>query len=129
MAHCEGFRRWWAKIRVNKKELHLGSFHSEEQAARAYDACARFYFGEFAKTNFIGDERYDAQESKRRSRIDRGGSRYFGVSWDTRRGKWMVRIHSPKKPVSKSFAVEVEAAKYYDAVVKNAGLDLPLNFG
>ena len=44
-------RQWRAMIRSNSKLIHLGSFHSETNAARAYDAAAREYFGDFARTN------------------------------------------------------------------------------
>lgn len=39
-------------ITVSGKTLFLGHHTSEELAARAYDAAARRYFGEFARTNF-----------------------------------------------------------------------------
>ena len=39
-------------ISVNDKYVHLGHFYSPEEAARAYDEAARFYFGEFACVNF-----------------------------------------------------------------------------
>jgi hypothetical protein len=44
--------KWTAKIRVNGKRLWLGRFNSELEAALAYDAAARKYHGEFARTNF-----------------------------------------------------------------------------
>jgi hypothetical protein len=45
-------RRWRAYIRVNNVCISLGHFDLIEEAAKAYDAAARKYFGEFAKTNF-----------------------------------------------------------------------------
>lgn len=45
-------RRWMAHIRINGKLCHLGTFSTEEEAAKAYDRSARLHFGEFARTNF-----------------------------------------------------------------------------
>lgn len=46
---------WVARITVNYKPHHLGSYKSEEDAARAYDTAAKRYFGEFAYLNFPGE--------------------------------------------------------------------------
>ncbi len=43
---------WRANIRVNGKLRHLGSFTSEEDAARAYDIAALTAWGEHACLNF-----------------------------------------------------------------------------
>ena len=45
-------KRWVARITVNRKMKHLGVFSDPESAARAYDAAALRYFGEFAHLNF-----------------------------------------------------------------------------
>lgn len=45
-------RKWVARIGFQKKEIHLGYFRSEIDAARAYDRAARKYHGEFASLNF-----------------------------------------------------------------------------
>ena len=40
-----------AQIRHNKETIHLGSYYTEEDAAKAYDEAARRLFGAFACTN------------------------------------------------------------------------------
>ncbi len=44
--------RWVVRIRNRGKRMWLGSFAEEEEAAKAYDAAARKYHGEFARLNF-----------------------------------------------------------------------------
>lgn len=43
---------WNAGIRHNGKHIHIGTFPTEETAARAYDCKARELFGQFARCNF-----------------------------------------------------------------------------
>lgn len=45
-------QRWHARITVGKRQHFLGRFDNELEAAAAYDAAARVYFGEFARPNF-----------------------------------------------------------------------------
>jgi len=45
-------RKWVAKITVSGKQVVLGFFSCEDEAARAYDAAASVHHGEFANLNF-----------------------------------------------------------------------------
>ena len=44
--------KWTARIKLNKKQIHIGNFETESEAAKAYDKKAIEIYGEFAKTNF-----------------------------------------------------------------------------
>jgi hypothetical protein len=44
--------KWRAQIKYQGKYINLGRFDSEIEAAKAYDAAARKYHGEFARLNF-----------------------------------------------------------------------------
>lgn len=48
----KGSNAWVAQIRRNDKSYHLGLFADREEAARAYDAAAVEFFGEYARINF-----------------------------------------------------------------------------
>lgn len=45
--------RWHAHITLNRKQIHIGTFDSKEDAALAYNAFASELFGEFAKLNSV----------------------------------------------------------------------------
>lgn len=54
--------RYYAKIHIKGTCIGLGSYQIEEEAARAYDAAAKQFFGEYARLNFNEESRRAAEE-------------------------------------------------------------------
>ena len=50
---CKKEGVWRAQIYLNGKQIYLGSFSKEKEAARSYNRAAKQYFGEFAATNTV----------------------------------------------------------------------------
>lgn len=44
--------RWYAQIKVDRRNRGLGGYSAPEDAARAYDRAALHHYGEFASLNF-----------------------------------------------------------------------------
>lgn len=49
---CKFFNVWKSAVSVSGKRIGLGSFHSEIEAAKAYDKAAKLHYGDFANLNF-----------------------------------------------------------------------------
>lgn len=47
--------RWRAHIRVDRKQIYLGRFQTEEEAAAAYNRAALEHHGEYARLNELPD--------------------------------------------------------------------------
>lgn len=50
---AKGRKVWTARICVNRKEVHLGQYKKEIDAAKAYNKAAIKYFGDFARLNKV----------------------------------------------------------------------------
>jgi hypothetical protein len=48
--------KWVARIAVNYRHVHLGMFHTQEQAHEAYMKAAREHFGDFANPGSVATE-------------------------------------------------------------------------
>jgi hypothetical protein len=48
--YIERDKTYCAEIQVDGEQIRLGYFHSPEPASAAYEAAAKHYFGEFART-------------------------------------------------------------------------------
>lgn len=55
-------RRWRAAIQVEGRSLNLGHFKTEAQAALAYNAAAKKYFGASAYQNQVGKRNYKRRD-------------------------------------------------------------------
>ncbi len=46
-------KKWYSRIKINKKLIHLGSYSCKHEAARVYNKAAKEGYGEFACLNVI----------------------------------------------------------------------------
>lgn len=124
--------QWIAKMRNNYKEVFIGRFDSEEDAALAYDKVARELHGEFANLNFpeISDYSDLIFKVSKRSK----SSIYHGISYRKDRDMWQAFCYEKdvfginRKISLGCFKDEIEAAVAYDRYVIENSLDKPLNF-
>lgn len=116
--------KWAALLTKDGKTFHLGNYESELDAAYAYDAAARYYFGEATFTNFDSADCASAEELKSRLKTARAASgkkssKYRGVTFDKQRQKWMAYIQVDKKMHKLGiFESECSAALAYNETAK-----------
>ncbi|KAG1675255.1 hypothetical protein FOA52_016286 [Chlamydomonas sp. UWO 241] len=115
-----------------KRVQYLGSYASEEDAARAHDYAAVQAHGPGAKRNFPGEAISQPPSSKGEAREQGRSSRYDGVGWSTSRASWEASLYDPvakrSRPIG-GFASEEDAARAYDcAAVLAEGPGAKRNF-
>jgi hypothetical protein len=112
-----------------KRQRQIGSYASEEDAARAYDCAAVQAHGPGAKRNFPGEA---TSEPPVTVGVQRKSSRFIGVSFHKASSSLQVNLWDSQIKRQRNignFASEEDAARTYDcAAVQARGPDTKRNF-
>lgn len=128
---------WRASIYVNEKNIYIGRFSEEVEAAKSRDRAAIKFFGRKTKTNFPASE-YSEEEIKKGlpkygKRIN-NTSGYKGVYWHTNNKKWVSAARENGKRISfglfpNTEEGKIEAARTYDRwMIQRGGPTAYTNF-
>ena len=114
--------------------IYLGSFDDEVDAARAYDARARF-LGKFAWCNFDDDHGPAPMKNESRAALSSQYRGVFAQPWGKFQAKLksktqigMEGVNADGQMYLGTFDDEDEAARAYDARARTLGLDDRCNF-
>ncbi|XP_073152410.1 AP2-like ethylene-responsive transcription factor At1g16060 [Henckelia pumila] len=137
----------WNSVQNKKgRQIYLGAYDNEEDAARTYDLAAIKYWGDSTTLNFpvetYSEEKEEMQKStkeeflatlrRRSSGFSRGISKYRGVARHHHNGRWEARIGNVsgnKYLYLGTYGTQEEAAVAYDmAAIEFRGLNAVTNF-
>lgn len=127
VSYCERSGKWAAYYCVDYKQIQIGYYLSEVDAARARDGALILAFGESAERQV---PELEPIFQKPAEYYGLRSSRFKGVSLDKRYGKWTagIMIGRKRKHIG-NFATELEAAHAYDEFAKSLlGEKANLNF-
>ena len=116
------WRRWISSITVDGKTKYIGSFTSEEAAARAWNDRAR-ELGREDLNDVSEDEDEDEEEVEEDEMQERVySSAYLGVYWDRSKGRWRssIKVDGKTKYLG-SFTSEEAAARAWNDRARELG--------
>ena len=121
-------KAWSVNVTSDGKQHHIGFFRDEKVAAYAYNCTAKKLFGEYAFENNVPECDWESQKIPNR-KDGTGKSKFRGVSFITKSGKWQVHItHNYKSIYLGCYEDEISAAKAYnEAAIKYKGDKAKLN--
>jgi AP2-like factor (ANT lineage) len=106
-----------------KRNRNIGSYASEEDAARAYDFAAVQAHGPGVKRNFPDEVIRELPVTVGEEQKQRSSSRYIGVSWAQTKSSFQVQLWDPQTKRTLhigSYASEEDAARAYDCAAAQA---------
>lgn len=107
---------WTSELKKNNIRYLIGYFHTEEEAAAAYNVKAREVYGEFANLNILENEQELLLLTIQRKI---SSSKYRGVYWNKEKEKWKTKLNYKTKEYNIGYyESEIEAASAYNVKVR-----------